>query len=106
MTIAEQRKEEGLAFIQRGEELIKRGREILTEVNIIEREEGGLTFAKIITGYSVNTIRKYVNDGKIRTASKPGTKFWFTKEMLMEDEKLGFPDYEKRAELELKGITL
>jgi hypothetical protein len=26
--------------------------------------------------------------------------------MLMEDEKLGFPDYEKRAELELKGITL
>lgn len=103
MNIEEQRKEEALAFIKHGEDLIRKGREILVEASILDRNEGGLVFAMLITGKAENTIRRYVSEGKIQTANKPGVKFWFRKSMLLEDMKSGFPDRDKRAGLRLKG---
>lgn len=76
------------------------------EANLLGKEEGGLSFAKAITGKTENTVRTYVSQGKIRTKNKPGVKLWFSKRMLLEDMELGFPDQEAREVLKLEGKAI
>lgn len=106
MDIAKQRRDEALSFIQRGNALVQRGYEILNEANLLDRHEGGMDFACAITGLAENTIRVYVTQGKIRTASKAGKRRWFTKKMLLEDMDQNYPNREQREEMKLEGKVI
>lgn len=100
MTSIQERILTGQGLIQRGMDLIERGHDTIRTAYLTELNEGGLDFACAITGLKPNTVKVYVKDGKIRQhPERIGKKWWFCKELLLEDMSAKYPNTQQRLSL-------